>query len=129
MRPTSHLQQARNKTCPGGSRCVDVDLNFGVVKPLIIVVGNDGRVAHVEGVERYGGLFGSGGVTLAGGFFTGVAFGTPESFALEAMISLWSSLGSSASSLLGASSLLTSSSDTSSLLPTPIVDESRGSGF
>jgi hypothetical protein len=66
-----------------------------------------------------------GWATLAGGFFVGAALG----FALEAIVSLWSSLGLTASSLLGVSLLLTSSLDASLSLPMPIVDESRGGGF
>ncbi len=60
MRPKSHPWQARNKTCRG-DHTVDVDLDFGEVTPLVVVVGNDGRIAHVKEVQHDGGPSGGRG--------------------------------------------------------------------
>jgi hypothetical protein len=87
--------------CAWGDRTIDVDLNFGIVGPLVVVVRNASRITHVKGVELDGGLFdGRGGrntATSVGGFFKVATLAAVEGFALEDM-SLWLSLGALATS-------------------------------
>jgi hypothetical protein len=58
-----------------GDHAVDVDLDFGIVNPLIVVVGNYGRVMHIKGVERNGVTFGSRGGHFGRGLLRGRGFG------------------------------------------------------